>query len=109
MQEADRVVADAYQELPRVYTTRKPLNDVFRGNPAILRLAYEPIVRDACAVRRKGHAQSRAEALEMAFDFALRKTAKGWERTGEVHVDRKSGKVQAFCINVAQFVGAKGE
>lgn len=66
---------------------------------SILSVDYDSTMNDACHLRRKGMAPSRASALEQAYDFALAKgTRNGWVRTGEVFVDRQNDRIRAFCV-----------
>lgn len=90
--------------------TCKPLSESFSVTSMILSMNHEPVMKDACYLRRKGLADSRAEALEGAFDFALAKAMKNtWIRTGEIFVDRETKRIRAFCVSQEELKAAQKE
>jgi hypothetical protein len=63
----------------------------------------------AITLRRHGLVDSRAEAVEVAYDEVLKEATEGtWERTGEVHVDKQASVVRAFCRSDMKALAGKG-
>ena len=99
MNEADRIIAEAFEALPLYQRTAKHIGDVgYRGDVSILRAPYNEVVSTAVELRRRKICDTRADAVETAFDRYLdNKTEGAWMRTGEVHLDKSTGYARAFC------------
>lgn len=99
MREVDRIIAEAEEALPSYRRSPQDIASVgYKGRVNILRVPYDPLMREAIRLRRAGVALGRAEAVEIAYDTVLRKATDGeWERTGEVHLDRTNKRARAFC------------
>lgn len=73
----------------------------YTSGVAILRCEYGAVMKEACELRRRNLVDDRARALELAFDFTLRKAVgETWERTGEVCVNKTEGIVVALCAPI---------
>jgi hypothetical protein len=86
----------------KVYASQDkvPVRSVgYLGQVAILKVPLERGMKDAVTYRRTGVALSRAEALELAFDRILVAAEAGFERTGEVWLDKHEGVLRAFCVS----------
>lgn len=55
------------------------------------------IMKYAIPMRRAGLAESRADAVEMAYDFLLKRNSAGCYRTGEVVLYKDKGYGAAVC------------
>lgn len=66
-----------------------------------LQIGLDKIMEQAVPVRRKSMASSRADAIEMSFDYLLNQVTKGeWVRAGEVHIDRELKVCEALCHGI---------
>jgi hypothetical protein len=73
----------------------------YKGDVAILKAPYERVLKIAVPLLRHRIVDSRADAVDEAYDDVLFETTEGvWKRVGEVHVDKKAGVVRAHCVSL---------
>lgn len=91
---------EALDNLPPLKRDKADLSVVFpHGNAAHLKISYSALMESAVRLRRKRIADTRAEAIEAAYDTLIRSATDGkWVRVGEVHINRQEEAVTALCV-----------
>lgn len=99
---ADLIIEEAQAKLPAYQQNPRHIADVgYKGDVAIFKLPYADVVEVAMRLLRQRVAESRADAAELAFDAIFQARVEGgWDRTGEVHLDKEREVARAFCSSM---------
>lgn len=89
---------EAYEALSEEQRKASPARIVgYKGTVAILSIDYPLVMTTAVELRRRHIVDSKAAALEYAYDHVLKTKTPEWHRTGEVHLDKDDKKIAAMC------------